>query len=558
MLFVSGCTLPGTTINNGEIPDSTEGQDITMAEAADNVFSLNCNTKYSFNPLIATNHSNQLVCSLVYENIVELDNNFNVIEGKGVITDWKYSDDAAYWTLTVDTTKTFHDGTGVTAKDVAYTLNNINSAGADRFQGRFRSFQGAMAAGSDTVNISLAVGDTQFIKLLNIPLIKNGTFKEKFPEGSGPYYWILETIEDEPATETKAAKTHQVPVELHAYPGYPGYENFPVETVYLKEYADAEGIISAFEDSLVDVVINDPSSYTNLGYAATNEFHTYATTNMHLVAFNQSGDITNVAGFRYAMQFAFDREYLVDLLNNNAVASTLPMYPTCSEYPEDFAKKLDYDLDVCKRILENNGIKDYDDDGWMEYMNAGQKIDLTFILCSDSSAKAGIANRFANDMAKIGLKVTVRELTWDEYYNALTDYVNVSKETKEDEDFEEIEYDMYYAEVKLRNDFDITELLRPYDRKNDALVSTTINFTNSVDKGYESYMYNYLASGEQSRKQTYQQLAEYVLTTMAQFVVIGFEKQQLITHRGAVRGVDPNYGNPLFGFTDWQITFNEE
>ena len=49
------------------IPESTQGKDVTRNAGADNVFSLNCNMNYSFNPLIATNRSNQLVCSLVYE-----------------------------------------------------------------------------------------------------------------------------------------------------------------------------------------------------------------------------------------------------------------------------------------------------------------------------------------------------------------------------------------------------------------------------------------------------------------------------------------------------------
>ena len=79
MTFTTGCTLPGTNLSAGVIPDSTEGKDLTMGEAADSVFSLNINRKYSFNPLIATNHFNQLVCALVYENVVEVDNDFNVI-----------------------------------------------------------------------------------------------------------------------------------------------------------------------------------------------------------------------------------------------------------------------------------------------------------------------------------------------------------------------------------------------------------------------------------------------------------------------------------------------
>ena len=43
------------------VPESTKGKDVVKAAAADNVFSLNCNVGYSFNPIIATNRSNQLV-----------------------------------------------------------------------------------------------------------------------------------------------------------------------------------------------------------------------------------------------------------------------------------------------------------------------------------------------------------------------------------------------------------------------------------------------------------------------------------------------------------------
>jgi len=158
-------------------------------------------------------------------------------------------------------------------------------------------------------------------------------------------------------------------------------------------------------------------------------------------------------------------------------------------------------------------------------------------------------------MASIGLKVTVRELTWDEYYNALTDYVALTKEQREDEDFEEIEYDMYYAETKIRNDFDISEIMAPQTEEN---IYSNINYSHSTDNGFESLLYNYLGAGDTSRKQNYYALAEYMMTTSAQFVTIGFEKQQLISHRGACRGIEPNAGNPLYNFQNWIISFNEE
>lgn len=557
-LLLSGCTLPGAYWTQGEIPESTEGQDLSMGDAADNVFSLNCYRKYSFNPIIATNHSNQLICALVYENMVELDNDFNVIPN--VVTEWKCSDDATVWYLKIDTSRTFHDGSPVTAKDLRYSLDrSINS---DRFAGRFRYYGGCSANGDEELQVMLSVGDTQFIKLLNIPIIKYGTYDDKYPQGSGPYDYVYEEVvvstpepadgEDGTNQEKKEEKVEQKAIALQAYKGHPDYAKLPLDTIYLKEYSEAADIINAFEDSYIDVVINDPSSYTNLGYASTNETHTYATTNMHYIAFNEESDIAVLPGFRYAMQFAFDRAYLEDLLQNNAVASAVPMYPTCAEYPDALNTSLAYNLERCKTILFNNGFSDPDEDGVLEYL--GAEVEINFILCSDSSAKAGIANRFAADMATIGLNINIQELTWTDYYNALTDYENLTKEQKQDEDFEEIEWDMYYGETKVRNTFDITELLAERTEKN---TYSSINFSHSKDNGFETYMYNYLGSSDSSRAANYAALAEYILTNRACLVIIGFEKQQLITHRAAIRGVNPNMGNPLYDFANWQIQFNE-
>ena len=553
ILVVSGCTLPGTNLAMDEVPESTEGKDLTMGKAADNIFSLNINRKYSFNPLIATNHSNQLICSLVYENVVEVDNSFNVIPG--IATEWECNDSATSWLLTIDNTRTFHDGTPVTARDVRYSIDRAVSS--DRFLGRFSTYQGAAQDGEDKLYITLSVGDTQFIKLLNIPVIKYGTYDEKYPTGSGPYTFSFEEIPEETDEEGNVVQeASQKLVSLVGFEGHRDFETLPVDTVYLKEYTEAEDIINAFEDSYIDVVINDPSSYTNLGYASTNEIHTYATTNMHYVCFNQETRLGAMSGFRYAMQYAFNRAYLETLLNGNAVATAIPMYPTCAEYPSDLNSALSYNLERCKIILENNGIRDYDEDGFMEIMNGNDEdLVINFILCSDSSAKAGVVNRFAADMLTIGIKVNVQELTWTDYYNALTDYENLTKEQLEDEDFKEIEFDMYYAEVKLRNNFDITQLLQ---ERGDNNKGSCINYSHSFGNGYETYLYNYLASGDSSRKNNYRAFAEYVLTNAAHLVVIGFEKQQIISHRQAIRGIDANMGNPLYNFQHWTIIFKQE
>lgn len=560
-LLLSGCEGYTPAITMDTIPESTGGKDIEPSLGSDNLFSLNSNSNYSFNPLIATNHSNQLVCSLVYENMLEIDENFNVI--KNVIIDWSHNDDCTYWEFKLDTSHTFHDGTPVTGADLRYSLERAVSA-QQRYKGRFASFQGASYT-DDTLYVTLGIGDSQLYMLLDIPIIKNGTYPDDYPMGSGPYmysadYAVQVVDENGDPIPDKFRYTALVPYE--GYVGLPVFPdtseddadetddsdaasqqiqhqevNHPVSIIHLKEYTDAQSTLTAFEDSLIDVVINDPSSYTNIGYASTNEIHTYPTTNMHYVVFNEQGVLGKYSNFRYAMNFAFDRNNLVSLLHGNGVASAIPMYPTCSIFPEDLNRNFDFNLEMCKTVLENAGIKDYDEDGMLEYMSGTpQEIDLQFIVCSDSSAKTGVVRRFAEDMESIGLKVTVRELSWENYLTAL----------------EEGDFDMYYGEVKLRANFDLTELLQVRPDLKEGQTTTNINYSGSTDEGYMTYIDNYLKSNDSERIYNYTMLADYI-TQNAMLITIGFEKQQIILHRGIIKGVDPNFGNPMFDFVNWEF-----
>ena len=205
---------------------------------------------------------------------------------------------------------------------------------------------------------------------------------------------------------------------------------------------------------------------------------------------------------------------------------------------EELADKLAYNMDTCKRILEGAGVLDHDNDGRLEYMSGSiQEIELSFLVCSDSSAKTGMCQKFAEDMATIGLKIDVQELTWDDYMTAL----------------EEGNFDMYYGEIKLRNNFDLTELLDPDNKYDEKKNPNGINFTGITDPNYVMYLNDYLAAGDVERDYKYNQFCSY-LTENCPIVVIGFEKQQIITHRGCVKGVDANAGNPLYNFQNWEIT----
>ena len=188
VLSLSACGRRSSA-DDQEILEGSAGRDVERAPAADNVFSVNSNSRYSKNPFIATNHANQLLCDLVYENMIQLDSNFEIIRGAGIISEWKCDDTGKNWELTIEPGHYFSDGTEVMPRDVSYSMGfAINS---DRYHGRFASYQGA-SPGEGVVYVTLGIGDKQFIKLLNLPVIKLGTYGDEGPAGntpmgSGPY-----------------------------------------------------------------------------------------------------------------------------------------------------------------------------------------------------------------------------------------------------------------------------------------------------------------------------------------------------------------------------------
>ena len=81
---------------------------------------------------------------------------------------------------------------------------------------------------------------------------------------------------------------------------------------------------------------------------------------------------------------------------------------------------------------------------------------------------------------------------------------------------------------------------------------TNINYTRSTDRTFENYINAYLAANDAARAQRYEELCQYLLDT-GSLITVGFEKQEIFTHRGVIKGVNPNAGNPMYDFANWEI-----
>lgn len=483
------------------------GQALADTYAADHIFSLNSVSDSSFNPYLTTSAWNKVVDMLVYETLVTEDETFSA--QPNLIKSWE-TEDGITWKFTVDSTRTFHGGGAMSGIDAVYSIQyamgwyNIAST---QYQDRFRDVD-EFTWWEDTFTVKLERANYRFYELLNIPCIEYNSGFQSYPPGTGPYAF------SESGNYLVLDRNHPQAGELL------------LDTIYLKEYAAAVDILQAFEDSYLDLVINDPNSMSSLGYSSTNIIKYIDTTSLHYLGYNMYSGIFNQSQYRAIMTYAIDRANIVSaVMQGAAVAATLPIHPYSTLYPEDYAQTLSYSKKGFESALENVGAADLDGDGFLEF--GGLKYVVDFIVCSESAVKVSAARTIERSMRECGIDVNLRELSFEDYQEAL----NTG------------DYDVFYAEVRLCADWDLEPLIG---------MSGKLNYGGVHDGTLDTYMRSALASQGDLQQANTQQLYEYIGQS-APITAICFERSQVLYHRGVLSGLSPTQDNIFNNLQDWKI-----
>lgn len=507
---------------------TVSGQTLTFGDAADSVFSLSLDYEESLNPVKTQSTLNQLVDCLVYDRLFEVDENFNVTSR--VLSDWYYSkneDSAGVWVLRVKDGIQMHDGSTLTAQDVAYSVSCIFTSEKHK---NLQMQIGRVYSSAFNGEVYLATegaDNAQLPQRMSIPIIKAGSVGDEIPVGSGPYMY----------NEDRTA--------LVKFDGYENSESLPLDEVQLRAYRGMEELITEFESGLVDLVVNDPTGIYNMGYGGKNEKRVITTTNLHFIGFNSKSRFFQYDAYRCAMNWIVNRDKIVsDTLDGNAVATVLPIHPNSSLYDTDIASQFSYDPARCLTELERGGCRDLDADGMLEFALSGMKVDieLNFAVCADNAAKVQEARQIAEDMEAIGLSVNLRELTWKDYLAALrTGYIDADQEEPE------IPMDMYLAEVALTGDWNILTLI-----SGDWEEDNTLNYGGWENSELERLTEAYLGAKDDDRAQAVRDWLQ-LLTTTTVILPVCFETRDVISHLGTISGMSPNQYDIFNNITAWTV-----
>ena len=292
--------------------------------------------------------------------------------------------------------------------------------------------------------------------------------------------------------------------------------------------------------------MNDTTSIYNMGYGGMNEKRVFSTTNMHYLGFNGYSTFLCYAQYRSALNYIVDRYNIANtVLDGAAVASALPVHPNSSLFDQALNDSLAYDRDRCLLEFEKLGCRDLDGDGQMEFAISGSKVEiqLRFIVCSDNASKVVAARKIAEDMQSIGLDVTLQELSWREYQEALNN--------PRDEDGKPT-WDMYYAEVALTPDWNLLSLVEALPEDS---YKTNLNFGKWDMPVVEDAIYAYLKADEDTRAAELNSLLTQI-TSNGVIIPVCFEQREVISHLGVITGMKPNQYNIFTDFDGWTIKLN--
>ncbi len=354
------------------------------------------NDAITFNPMFMIETPEYNTTDLVYDKLLSwAQEDFSTVPD--LATDWEQSDDGLTWTFTIRDDAAWHDGTPLTARDIAATYNWIIGEGAGNLLSYFPFTKaGDITAPDDTTLVWKTSTPTSapvyppYVYVMPESLLSQYDDKADFREwkgfpdtvGSGPFNLV----------EWRRGDFWRLEANPDYYGGAPHIDEFifrvfqnedaMIEALKQGEIDFADNVTANLFDSIVDepnitTNVGNPTSFTQMSFnLCTNEVD-YCRSE----GFNHHPATTDPQ-FRLAVEHAIDREALVDrvLLGYAEPSVTVIPSPKWNHAPPDVVT---YDPDEANRILDEAGYLDTDNDGIRETPD-GEPLELRFIVRSEA------------------------------------------------------------------------------------------------------------------------------------------------------------------------------
>ena len=422
---------------------------------------------------------------MLYEGLFRLDETFR--PEPWLCSKFSYDAETLTYTFTLRPGVTFSDGTPLTSEDVKASLEQAKTS--PRYASRL-SDVASIAAEEGAVTVTLSAPNTGFPALLDIPVCKQNPENPNVPIGTGPY---LFSTEDSGAglvaNQMWWQDTHQ-----------------PVDRIALVTAADHDTMLYRFTSREVQLIIADLTAAHPMNLTGTISYQDANTTIFQYLGCNVTREPLNTSALRQALSQGIHRSHITSaFLSGHADAAQFPVSPASALYPKALESR--YSSTSFSEAVAETGYT--------------SEQPLTLLVNAENSFKVSVAEYLAKQFTAGGVAVETRVLPWEEYTAALTTG----------------DFDLYYGEVRLTADWDLSPLLS---------AGGSLNYGGWSNPRTEQLLVSYAAS--EDRSAAMRALCEH-LQVQSPILPICFKSTSVLIQSDVLDGLTPTAAEPFYGLS---------
>lgn len=496
---LSGCTIT-ERLDSASTSESEENVKNTHLA---NYFGLTYYSGEKVNPISVKTDMNRVLVDALYEGMIYLDDNF---KPQPMLCE-KWEGDGTTFRFYIKEGVTFWSGKSLTADDIVYTLKYARKTEDSLYNTRMTDVSSVYAENANTVVVTLKSPNVDFPSLMDIPIFRQGTEDLTFSDGTGSYQPVQENGQ----------------WNLKPYENWHGGKVSEFDKISLVVTTRSEAAQYSFETGDISLMRTERIGTDSITVSGSVDIYKLPTTDMHFLGFNCNEEPYNIPQVRQAISLAIDRQGIsTTQLQSFAAPAVLPVNPQ----PAYEQVNLQADRASALEMLKSVGIADNNNDGILEYESqSGRRITLTasILVNSENPFKVAAANQIAASLTAIGIKTSVKEVSFEDYQSRLSNG----------------NFDIYYGEVRMTPDFDLRSLI---------MTGGNLNYG-----GYSNIQTDQLVvqaretAGDDAKSQLYQHFMNE--TPIAPVV---FAKDQVIIRSNLIKGFSPSPNWIFHGSGGWR------
>ncbi|WP_298024358.1 ABC transporter substrate-binding protein [uncultured Dysosmobacter sp.] len=457
------------------------------------IFALPYAPDQPLDPITCPDGMQQVVASLLYEGLFRLD--LHLEPEAWLCSGYTCDDTMSRYEFTLRSGVTFSDGSPLTAADVKAALDRARNS--ERYRARLSDISSVSVSG-ETVVVSLSKPNSALPALLDIPIVKAGSDHPDAPIGTGPYLF-------------SAGDSGTYLVANQSW--WQGTRQ-PTDRIALVEAADLDTKLYRFTSHDVQLVTADLTGMSPISATGNIVYQDADTTILQYVGCNVTREPLDNAAFRRALSQGINRSSVVSaFLSGHGTPAQFPVSPVSPLYPSELETR--YSRDTFSSALAESGIV--------------SDRPLTLLVNTENSFKVSVANYLAESFTADGVPVTVRALPWEEYTAALLSG----------------DFDLYYGEVKLTADWDLSDLLA---------TGGALNYGGWADPRTDQLLEAFAAASD--RTAAAKSLCAY-LQAQSPILPVCFKSISVLMQAGVVEGLTPTMAEPFYDLTGCTIHLRE-